>query len=75
MMDEQEVSEICQTCKFWHAHDWQRKFSLGANVSESECRFNAPVVRLDAEGFRDTVWPRTRGLEFCGQWQQCEEEK
>lgn len=69
-MPEQKVSEICQTCKFWKCHEWQR---IGdAQWSHAECSFNAPVYSTDSNGIGVTKWPRTEGTDFCGQWQQCE---
>lgn len=52
----------CETCKFWEQ-----------DKSSGWCHRYAPRARImdptEEKRPMDTLWPRTRSEEWCGEWQ------
>lgn len=55
----------CENCKFWGLD--------GKIPATGYCRRYAPrpevIPPIEEIGSRDTVWPRTKDSEWCGEWE------
>jgi len=53
---------LCRTCKFWQE-----------DSQSGWCRRNAPKAMIfnpvEEKRPMDTIWPRTKAEEWCGEWQ------
>jgi hypothetical protein len=58
------MDNICERCKFWEED--------GDIPNFGSCRRYAPkaVVShpIDGPDSMDTIWPRTKNNEWCGEW-------
>ena len=59
------MNKLCCACRHWEA------FAEGpseAKQAAGECRVRAPAILMWELSKLASVWPETRGFDWCGEW-------
>ena len=62
------MDKECFNCTYWARKNWMKvdNYKLG----QCACKRHSPILKLHCCGEPETVWPKTYGEDYCGDWEK-----